>query len=876
MFNLERANSGKPVRLLSLIGILLVPIIVAAGFLGALWKSESRMSHVQAAVVNHDQMVEIDGQPVPLGRQLAAGLTERRDDNFTWVLADDKDAEQGLATGRYAAVITIPEDFSARATSFGGPAEDARQAVIDIETSTTAGVADGTIARIIAETARGTLNTELTKQYLDGIYLGFNEMGEQFQTVADAAGDLSDGTRKLSDGIGETSEGTDELATGTEQYAAGVGEAATGAHELADGMDQLATGGSRLKAGGAELANGGSQLASGASELSSGAGQLADGTGQLASQTKDLPAQTNQLAEGISDAADGADALAGGLGEAEQQMPRLTDGTRQLADGAGELSTGLDQYVGGVNQLVDGLEPATSALNNLSEEDVQTLQAALLMMGEAREGAQEAASQIAEFTRSECPTLTDVEVTPEQQEAFCAQWHAAQQQLEQPVGDTGLTSVEWAQQIADSPELADAADTAEALAPQLPELVEQSGRLGELKTGGDRLASGARDLAAGTDELDNNVGTLADGVTQAADGSRSLADGLGTAADGTRQLADGMVPLANGIQDLDSGAGQLADGASQLSGGVTQYTDGVAQYTDGVGQYTDGVSAAAEGTGEFATGMDQLAAGANGLADGTRQLADGVVELDRGGERLANGSEQLATGLDEGAEKVPSYSKKDREMLSEAAAQPVAGEEAAGFIPLATATALLMVLALWLGALATYLVVQAVARRTLTSTRPTWQLVGHALAPGVTIGVVQAVALTIIGQIVLDLSAAKVIQVFVLLVLGAGVFGSINHALAAWFGGAGRVLSVALVTLTAASGIMSAIPRFFETLAGFSPLTPILTALKVVLTDGAGLTGAVGMSIGWLMVGTAASVAAVMRARQATPDQLRRLVMAAT
>ena len=874
MLTLERASTGKPVQIVSLVGILLVPIIVASGFLAALWHSDTRMHNVQAAVVNEDEMVEVNGQPVPLGRQLAAGLTERRDDNFTWILADAENAEQGLRTGRYAAVITIPEDFSARATSFSGEPGDARQATVDIRTSTTAGVADGTIARVIAETARTTLNTELTKQYLDGIYIGFNQMGDQFQTVADASRDLADGTTELSDGIGELSTGTDELATGVEQYADGVGEAATGAHELATGMNRLSTAGGELRTGGDKLAGSGGELASGANELAGGVGELRKGTRRLADQTRDLPDQTDQLATGIEDAAAGSDELADGLGQAKKQMPQLTSGTQQLADGAGELSTGLDQYVGGVNQLVDGLEPATSALGELSEEDIAELQTALVAMGQAQQGAQDAADQIEAFTRLDCPTVDDV--TEEQQAAFCAQWQAAQAALTQPVGDTGMTATEWARAIADDERLGEASATAEALAPQLPKIVEQSGRLGELKTGGNQLASGAQQLADGTKELNDNVDTLATGIGDAADGSRELATGLDRAAGGTRQLADGMVPLSAGIQKLDGGVGELSTGADQLSSGIGQYTDGVSQYADGVSQYTDGVSQAATGTGELANGMDELATGGDELATGARELADGVVELDEGGEKLADGSTQLADGLDEGASKVPSYDKREREALSSAASAPVAGDEASasGLIPLATATSLLMVLALWLGALATYIVIAAVSRRVLTSTRPTWQLVGHALAPGVIIGAVQAVILTAIGQTVLDLSAAKVVEVFLLLMLGAGIFGSINHALTAWLGGAGRVISVAFVTLTAATNIMSAVPTWLGALAEFSPLAPVLTAVKIVVTDGTGLTAAVGACIGWLLVGTAASVVAVMRGQQATPEKLRLLASA--
>lgn len=111
MITLERASHNTPIGWKSLVGILVVPLIVALGFLAATWNADSRIHRAQAAVVNLDEMVELNGQPVPLGRQLAAGLVERRDDNLSWELADAAHAESGLESGRYVAVITIPKEF---------------------------------------------------------------------------------------------------------------------------------------------------------------------------------------------------------------------------------------------------------------------------------------------------------------------------------------------------------------------------------------------------------------------------------------------------------------------------------------------------------------------------------------------------------------------------------------------------------------------------------------------------------------------------------------------------------------------------------------------------------------------------------------------
>ena len=110
MWKLERARDPK-VTWVSLLGLILVPLLVAGGFLWATWNSDTRLDRVQAAIVNNDEGTTLNDQFVPLGRQLAGGLVNGEDGvaNFDWVLTDDEDAQQGIQNGTYAAVVTIPD-----------------------------------------------------------------------------------------------------------------------------------------------------------------------------------------------------------------------------------------------------------------------------------------------------------------------------------------------------------------------------------------------------------------------------------------------------------------------------------------------------------------------------------------------------------------------------------------------------------------------------------------------------------------------------------------------------------------------------------------------------------------------------------------------
>ena len=53
-------------------GVVALPAAPLAILLWGLWNPAERLETVRAAVVNSDEPVTVDGQLVPLGRQLAA------------------------------------------------------------------------------------------------------------------------------------------------------------------------------------------------------------------------------------------------------------------------------------------------------------------------------------------------------------------------------------------------------------------------------------------------------------------------------------------------------------------------------------------------------------------------------------------------------------------------------------------------------------------------------------------------------------------------------------------------------------------------------------------------------------------------------------
>ena len=287
----------------TLIVILVLPLVVAALGMWALSGRVDRLDSVPAAVVNLDEGAEIedaDGevQTVPFGRLLSGALTqpstvEEQDTpdttGFDWQLTSQDDAEEGLKDGTYSAVVVIPEDFSKDLATIGTP--EATQAILEVTTNDASGQINALVGTAVAEASASTMGGTMAQQYLDGLYLGFNDLGDGFRDAADGAEELSEGTTELDDGTQQLAEGSRDLADGSEEAAEGAEQFSGGVWTLADGTWQSADG-SRT------LADGLDQLATGSEELADGVLQLQDGMNGTEGQPGLLDG-ASLLAEGV-------------------------------------------------------------------------------------------------------------------------------------------------------------------------------------------------------------------------------------------------------------------------------------------------------------------------------------------------------------------------------------------------------------------------------------------------------------------------------------------------------------------------------------------------------------------------------------------------
>jgi len=465
--SIERARSRKPITWLTILGILLLPAAVGGILVAALQNPTERLDTMTAAIVNLDEPVTIDDQYTPLGRQLASGLVDGSDEldsNLTWVISNEDDAAEGLADGRYQAVITIPAEFSAAATSSGQAISDgggtAEQATIKVTTPDDGLVADDLITQQIASVATSTMGTMLSEATMENVLVGFTTIGDQ---------------------IGEAATGAQELATGARSAADGAAALPEGATQLADGASQLGTGASELAGGLGTISSGTRDAANGASELGAG---LTSGAAALEAPDSDL----NKLA--------GAASVGAGYAQT------AADGTLATAQSLGGNATDLGTNAEALGALVAECDAVTTPdfCGRLAGV-AQSIGADAAAIGADARSAGSAAEAAGYANGYAGNVSTGVSALPS---ALAGQLRTA--------GDGALSLADGLYQLADG------TDQSTAGANSL-----STGAVA-LSDGATQLSDGATELASGVDKLATGTGDLAGGLKTASESLPSFDD----------------------------------------------------------------------------------------------------------------------------------------------------------------------------------------------------------------------------------------------------------------------------------------------------------------------------------------------------------------
>jgi putative membrane protein len=405
---IERARARRPITWLTILGVLLLPVVIGGILVFSLYNPTERLDGMHAAIVNDDAPVTVDGQMVPLGRQLTAGLVKgssSEPSNLDWTVSNTKDAARGLADGTYQAVITIPQNFTAAALSPGqslqGRSTAPERATIKVQTAKGALTLDNAITAQVTQTAASVMGTSLSSTTLQNVFIGYSTLGDKLGDAAGGAVSLASGARSAADGASSLASGVGQLSTGASQLSSGLDSWAAGAGGAATGLDSWAAGAKDLSAHTSTLATNLSAIASGFSQLSQipqssldtavgAADQLAADRTQIKASVTDAAAQLKQLAATCT-AQGGSVALCSSLqtvsDQTQAQLGTVTgvidqsgtiasavSGLTQLPAAAAGLSSiagGMNQVAGGMTNLAGGATDAASGVQRLADGAAQ-------------------------------------------------------------------------------------------------------------------------------------------------------------------------------------------------------------------------------------------------------------------------------------------------------------------------------------------------------------------------------------------------------------------------------------------------------------------------------------------------------------------------
>lgn len=271
---------SNKILLISMVVISFIPILYSGFFLGSIWDPYGQTKNLPVAFVNEDKGASLNGKLLNIGESVEKKLKDNHD--LGWEFVSKQQADAGVNSGHFYAVVTIPSDFSQKAASI--TESEPQQAVINFTTTPAKNYIGSLVSNQAAAKVKSSVSEQITQAYAKGILENLDKLGLGLETAANGASTLHDGLGRLQ--------------SGTQTYVGGVKQLAVNQQSLTGGLAQLSDGSRKLQAGLGQLSNNlptESQL----SQLSDGMKQLQLGINQLNASVSNpspvLVAQQNKV-----------------------------------------------------------------------------------------------------------------------------------------------------------------------------------------------------------------------------------------------------------------------------------------------------------------------------------------------------------------------------------------------------------------------------------------------------------------------------------------------------------------------------------------------------------------------------------------------------
>ncbi|WP_441910573.1 YhgE/Pip family protein [Paenibacillus sp. MCAF9] len=510
-FGKELSGIGRnKMLLISVIGVLMIPVMYSSMFLGAFWDPYGNLDKMPVAVVNADKGYEFNGEMMHIGDDFEAELKEN--EKFEWHFVSKEEAEAGMEDHSYYLAIEIPSDFSEKTTTL--TSDKPTPAKLTYLANESYNFLASQIGSKAVDTMKMELNKEVTSAYTRTVFEQMEELVDGISKASDGAGEIADGTTKAKDGAVLIEKNLAKLVSGSLTLKEGVAKLNDGGKVLGKGSAELSTGTSGLASGLEQLLAAQKELGAGAASLGEGAGLLGAGAVKLSDGLSQLAGASGQLAGGASDAQQAAGQLAGGLKESAA-------GEEQLKAGASQLANGLAQ-LGQANPELAESESFASLLKASRE-----LAAGLEKSSEGQKQLRDGASKLSDGLVKVSDGLGTFDKKVEEAAAGGKQLGAGAEQV-----------VAGAKKFSTG-------------------MNQFGAKLAEASAGGTKIAAGAKQLNSGAATLTSGLSQLSSSITPFVNGSVELEDGA-------QQVASGLLKLEDGTQELSGKLNEASDKTSDL------------------------------------------------------------------------------------------------------------------------------------------------------------------------------------------------------------------------------------------------------------------------------------------------------------------------
>ncbi|QDI90135.1 YhgE/Pip domain-containing protein [Salicibibacter halophilus] len=564
--------------LISIIGILLIPVLYGGILLWAFWDPYGQLEELPVAVVNEDEGAELDGEQVNAGDEFVDELLESQD--FNWHVTDADEAQSGFHASDYYFYVMIPSSFSEDVSSLQDEDPESGRLYYDINEDVNFAASQmGTQA---VDTIEEELSRTLTETYME-------VADDAYTELADAAVELEDGAEALADGIDSAlenmsslTEGLADLDEGAESLHAGTNEAAEGTHELRTEVEAFAEAYHNSE----EI----DQLENSLNEMQTDVTEARD---YLESDdAAQLEQSLHSLDENWSDARDSLQSAEDSLSHLEASMEDVDQPIQDaqgVLDDISEMHDRLEQWQTRANESLHDLESFVGVCYEWQE------------MASEWNGAEEEALVLSDYIAENYPedetlqnhadTVTEtVEGIDSEDVQPCHQVDETVNALNETYDDMEKAAPELSEEL----EAIDAAfnETVETISAGQEDVSTWMNEVNEDLE--NAQAAAPEGIGDGDVEL-LEVFPQARSTLAELDESLSRADETLSSVDGTIDEAEQEVQsLDEGVQDLNEGADELSSEMQEAYQGGLDIEDGLEDLDEGAGELQENLQTLAE------------------------------------------------------------------------------------------------------------------------------------------------------------------------------------------------------------------------------------------------------------------------------------------